>query len=141
MVTRSGVDRFNKMSMDAQLQVRADSLSEESWQKRATFQPNTRYALGAMQEVSPNYTRISIETAERVGRQLDAALTGTGLSVEFRLLSVAAKGVSCLAILGGQIPTIYTKDSNTTFLHSYSRDLKWILISSPEPPIIYAYSR
>jgi hypothetical protein len=101
---RSGMDRVNKMSMDAQLQVRADSLSEESWQKRATSQPNTRYALGAMQEVSPDYTRISIETAERVGRQLDAALTVTGLSVEFRLqgsvpLNVHIRGVSDVDLL------------------------------------------
>ncbi len=46
---RSGMDRVSKMSMDAQLQARADSVVEESWQKRAALQPNTRYALGAMQ--------------------------------------------------------------------------------------------
>jgi hypothetical protein len=57
-----------------------------------------------MQEVSPDYTRISIETAERVGRQLDAALTVTGLSVEFRLqgsvpLNVHIRGVSDVDLL------------------------------------------
>jgi hypothetical protein len=101
---RSGLDRVNKMSMDAQLQARADSVIEESWQKRAALQPNTRYALGAMQEVSPDYTRISIETAERVERQLAIGLAAAGFSVEFRLqgsvpMNVHIRGVSDVDLL------------------------------------------
>jgi hypothetical protein len=104
---RSGLDRVTKMSMDAQLQARADSVIEEGWQKRATLQPNTRYALGAMQEVTPEYTRISIDTAERVGRQLATGLTAAGLSTEFRLqgsvpLNVHIRGVSDVDLLSLQ---------------------------------------
>ena len=101
---RGGLDRVSKMSMDAQLQARTDSIIEEGWQKRATSQPNTRYALGAMQEVTPEYTRISIETAERVGRQLATGLTAAGLAIEFRLqgsvpLNVHIRGVSDVDLL------------------------------------------
>lgn len=83
---RSGMDRLSRLSFDAQMAVIANSLGTEAWQKRATTaQPNTRYALGAMQEVGPDSTRISLETAERVRNQLEKGLTAAGLSVEFRL--------------------------------------------------------
>jgi hypothetical protein len=90
--------------MDAQIQARADSITEEPWQKRASNKPNTRYALGAMQEVSPEYTRISVETAERVARQLSAALAAIGISVDFRLqgsvpLNIHIRGVSDVDLL------------------------------------------
>ena len=96
---RSGMDRLGRLSQDAQLDVLAKSLTEENWLKRAGSQPNTRYALGSMQEVTPEYTRISIETAERVGRQLDIALKSAGFSVDFRLqgsvpLNVHIRGVA-----------------------------------------------
>jgi hypothetical protein len=76
----------------------------ESWQKRAANQPFTRYALGAMQEVGPDYTRISVETAERVGGQLETALTAAGIPVAFRLqgsvpLNVHIRGVSDVDLL------------------------------------------
>ena len=101
---RGGLDRINKISMDAQIRARADSITEEAWQKRASNKPNTRYALGAMQEVSTEYTRISVETAERVGRQLSVALTANGISVDFRLqgsvpLNVHIRGVSDVDLL------------------------------------------
>jgi hypothetical protein len=104
---RSGMDRVSKMSTDAQLQARADSITEETWQKRAASKPNTRYALGAMQEVTPDYTRISIETAERVGRQLETGLIAAGLSIEFKLqgsvpLNVHIRGVSDVDLLSLQ---------------------------------------
>ncbi len=101
---RNGMDRLGRLSRDAQIDVLAKSLTEEAWSKRAAAQPNTRYALGSMQEVSPEYTRISIETAERVGRQLDAALTSAGFTVDFRLqgsvpLNVHIRGVSDVDLL------------------------------------------
>ena len=43
----------------------ADYALDERYQKRAT-QPAIQYALGAMQEVDPNYTRVSIEEGQRV---------------------------------------------------------------------------
>jgi len=57
-----------------------------------------------MQEVTSEYTRISIETAERVGHQLAMGLTAAGLSVEFRLqgsvpLNVHIRGVSDVDLL------------------------------------------
>jgi hypothetical protein len=57
-----------------------------------------------MQEVTPGYTQISLDTAERVSRQLAVALTATGNSVEFRLqgsvpLNVHIRGVSDVDLL------------------------------------------
>jgi hypothetical protein len=72
---RKGTDRLGRLTETAQLEVLRKSLQSEAWQKRAsTGQPNTRYALGAMQEVDQDYTRISIDTARRVGAQLEAGL-------------------------------------------------------------------
>ncbi len=100
---RKGTDRLSRLTMDAQSEVLAKSIIDEDWQKRKV-QPYTRYALGAMQEVGPEYTRISIETAQRVGRQLDQALVAAGYSVEFRLqgsvpLNVHIRGVSDVDLL------------------------------------------
>ena len=101
---RSGTDRLGRLALDAQSEVLAKSFLEEDWQKRARTQPYTRYALGAMQEVGPDYTRISIETAQRVGRQLNQALTAAGFSIDFRLqgsvpLNVHIRGVSDVDLL------------------------------------------
>ena len=92
---RQGMDRLGRLAQDAQREIIAKSLQAESWQKRASYQPNTQYALGAMQEVGPEYTRISVETAERVGKQLASSIS----FVEFRLqgsvpLNVHIRGVS-----------------------------------------------
>jgi hypothetical protein len=97
---RHGTDRLGRLALDAQLEVLAKSLQTEDWQKRASYQPNTQYALGAMQEVGPEYTRISIETAERVGKQLSNSIS----LVEFRLqgsvpLNVHIRGVSDVDLL------------------------------------------
>ncbi|WP_438394303.1 hypothetical protein [Caballeronia sp. DA-9] len=59
---------------------------QESWEKRASVNnKHTAYALGAMQAVSATYTRVSVETAERIGNQLESRLGKAGLNVEFRL--------------------------------------------------------
>ena len=101
---RSGVDSLSRLAEDAQIEVLAKSFSEEPWQTRADAKPYTRYTLGAMQEVGQDYTRISVETAQRVQRQLDAALSSAGFSVDFRLqgsvpLNVHIRGISDVDLL------------------------------------------
>ena len=63
---RSGLDRSSVIAMDAKDFIVNRSLTKEAWEHRVKDKPNTTFALGAMQEVDPTYTRISIETAERV---------------------------------------------------------------------------
>jgi hypothetical protein len=71
---RKGIDRLERVAAAAQQDVLQKSVINESYQTRAAAQPHTRYALGAMQEVGPDYTRISVETAVRVGKQLQTNL-------------------------------------------------------------------
>lgn len=101
---RAGTDRLTSLNVESQLAVLAKSLSEERWQKRAATQTYTRYALGAMEEVDADYTRISLETAERVGKQLHSGLSAQGRSISFRLqgsvpLNVHIRGVSDVDLL------------------------------------------
>lgn len=101
---RKGIDRLNRIAMDARQEVLAGSYMTEAYQSRAKNQPYTRYALGSMQEVDTDYTRISIETAQRVGKQLDQALASLGQSIQFRLqgsvpLNVHIRGVSDVDLL------------------------------------------
>jgi len=103
-VRRRGTDRLERLNEAAREDVIAKSYLEEEWQRRAKSRPYTRYALGAMQEVGEDYTRISIETAVRVGNQLKNALTIDGFSVDFRLqgsvpLNVHIRGVSDVDLL------------------------------------------
>lgn len=100
---RTGTDTrsFERLGFEAKLEVLAKSLAFEPWQRRAASQPHTRYALGAMQAVSTEYTRISVETANRVGKQLENRLS---MPVEFRLqgsvpLDVHIRGVSDVDLL------------------------------------------
>ena len=101
---RRGTDRLNRLTLDEQKKVFTKSLEAEPWQLRETSRPYTRYALGAMQEVGPDYTRISIETAQRVQKQLATDLTARGFFVDFRLqgsvpLNVHIRGVSDVDLL------------------------------------------
>ena len=101
---RGGTDRLGRLSSDAATEVLRKSAIEEGWQKRASSKPYTRYALGAMQEVDAEYTRVGIETAERVGNQLHKELGAVGIPVEFRLqgsvpLNVHIRGVSDVDLL------------------------------------------
>lgn len=98
---RKGTDRLTRVATASATDLLIKSLVSENWEKRASSQPHTRYALGAMQAVSDDYTRISIETAERVGKQLKSALT---MPVSFRLqgsvpLDVHIRGVSDVDLL------------------------------------------
>lgn len=92
------------LAEDARADTLAKSFLDEGWQKRALNQPYTRYAIGAMQAVDPDYTRISLETAERVGKQLRSGLVNQGFEVDFRLqgsvpLDVHIRGVSDVDLL------------------------------------------
>jgi hypothetical protein len=101
---RSGTDRLHFAADSAGELLRKSSLTEDYQKRSAADKPNTRYALGSMQEVTPDYTRISLETAQRVGRQLEQGLTNAGFQVEFRLqgsvpLNTHIRGVSDVDLL------------------------------------------
>lgn len=98
---RSGMDRTSVIAMDAKDFIVNRSLALEDWERRAKDKPNTTFALGAMQEVDPTYTRISLETAQRVSDQLTKRLAG---NMEFELqgsvpLNVHIRGVSDVDLL------------------------------------------
>ena len=98
---RSGLDRSSVIAMDAKDFIVNRSLTQEVWEQRAKDKPSTTFALGAMQEVDPTYTRISLETAERVSNQLTKRMSG---NMEFELqgsvpLNVHIRGVSDVDLL------------------------------------------
>ena len=83
---RSGLDRYAQLNESQRTEALKKSFTLDSWQKRAAAdKPHTRYALGAMQEVGDASTKVSLETAERVGNQLNKGFEGLGRNVEFRL--------------------------------------------------------
>ena len=82
---RSGTDRMAILNSTDGLDVLAKSIYGESYTRRAAGQKHTQYALGAMQPVDADYTRISLAEAERVGKQLDAGLRARGRDVGFRV--------------------------------------------------------
>ncbi|VVD72031.1 hypothetical protein PAQ31011_00660 [Pandoraea aquatica] len=81
---RRGNDR-SEMTFDSAREVRAGVPTLESYQKRSASTEFTKYALGAMQAVGTEYTRIGVEEATRVGKQLAAGLEKLGIGVDFRL--------------------------------------------------------
>ncbi|ATY30600.1 hypothetical protein [Sphingomonas psychrotolerans] len=98
---RKGGDRLNRVSKEQAVLLAQDGLSIESWQRRVGTQPHTRYTLGAMEAVERRYTEISIETALRVGSQLQQKLS---IPVTLRLqgsvpLNVHIRGVSDVDLL------------------------------------------
>jgi hypothetical protein len=95
------MDRASVVTQDAKDFIVNHSRNQEAWENRARNKPHTTFALGAMQEVDPTYTRISLETAERVRNQLEKRLGG---GVEFELqgsvpLNVHIRGVSDVDLL------------------------------------------
>lgn len=98
---RKGTDRLDRIGMESLASIVNDSMIVENWERRATDQPSTRYALGAMQAVEKRYTEKSIETAMRVSKQLERGLS---MNVDFRLqgsvpLDVHIRGVSDVDLL------------------------------------------
>lgn len=80
------------------------SRQQEAWESRAAGKKATNYALGAMQEVDPVYTRVSIETGQRIENQLSKKLDAKGIRTVYRLqgsvpLNIHIKGVSDVDIL------------------------------------------
>ncbi len=101
---RSGADRIAVLNSTDGLDVLAKSIYGESYTRRAAGQKHTQYALGAMQPVDADYTRISLAEAERVGKQLDAGLRARGRDVGFRLqgsvpCDIHIRGVSDVDLL------------------------------------------
>ena len=113
---RTGMDRYMALDEAARVEVLAKSMAQERWQKRASADKSyTRYALGAMQEVGADQTRISLDTAERVGRQLEQGFAAKGRSVEFRLqgsvpLNVHIRRYSDVDLLFADIDTSLQHD-------------------------------
>ena len=102
-IRRKGVDaaRSGRVTASVADEVLRKSVIQESWQRRATEQPYTRYALGAMQAVDPAYTQKSHDEADRVAKQLRSGLS---IPIEMRLqgsvpLDVHIRGVSDVDLL------------------------------------------
>ncbi|MBO9722985.1 MAG: hypothetical protein J7530_01285 [Novosphingobium sp.] len=117
---RKGTDRLNFVANDSQFDVVQKSLLTEAYAKR-TDKPYTKYALGAMQEVGPAYTQISLDTAERVGNQLKNNLA---IPVSFRIqgsvrLNVHIRGVSDVDLLALD-DRFLTYATNGCRAHTYS---------------------
>ncbi|MFZ3484769.1 hypothetical protein [Sphingomonas sp. 3-13AW] len=100
---RRGVDAVNngRITADFASDILRKSVVQESWQRRASNQPHTRYALGAMQAVDADYTQKSKDEARRVENQLR---NGLGISFETRLqgsvpLDIHIRGVSDVDLL------------------------------------------
>lgn len=133
---RSGTDRLEKIEAAARINVLAKSFVEENYQKRATSDPYTRYTLGAMQEVGPDYTRISIETVERVMGQLKTGLTAIGRSSDYRLQgSVPAnlhiRGVSDVDLLAlDDAFHTYDRTGNQAQMGRYVNPISYTSISA-----------
>lgn len=103
-VRRRGLDRVQRLDEASRVEVLAKALSMEDYQRRTSNRPHTRYALGAMQEVDAAYTRIGLEEAARVGRQLETGMSRAGIVVGFEIqgsvpLNVHIRGVSDVDLL------------------------------------------
>ena len=101
---RMGTDRIAELTFDSAVEVMAKSRVQEAYLKRAPIQKYTQYALGAMQAVDPDYTRISLEEADRVKDQLKKGFDRKLISTEFRLQGSVAcdihiRGVSDVDLL------------------------------------------
>ena len=95
--------RLRSRRMDNQNVVLNSQGFGEAYEKR-TSNKATRYALGAMQEVDPRSTEISLEEAEKVERNLTDGLKPEGLYPDFRLqgsvpLNVHIRGASDVDLL------------------------------------------
>ena len=102
-VRRTGIDavRSGRVTASVATEVLRESQFQEAWQRRASAQPHTRYALGAMQAVDATYTQKSRDEAERVAKQLREGLS---IPIETRLqgsvpLDVHIRGVSDVDLL------------------------------------------
>lgn len=120
----------------------------EAWESRASDKKATNYALGAMQEVDPTYTRISKETGKRIENQLNKRLDARGVKTSYRLqgsvpLNIHIKGISDVDILaideqvliydgnGIKYNTYTPSEKDTlTVLHSLRSNIEEFLIEA-----------
>jgi hypothetical protein len=112
--------------MDAENMVLNSQSFAESYQKR-TPKKATQYALGAMQEVDPRSTEISLEEAEKVKRNLADGLQLEGLYPDFRLqgsvpLNVHIRGASDvdLLVIEGQFLRRHSCEGSLKSYSTYS---------------------
>lgn len=99
---RKGMDRLAALDESVQRDFVRKSLTQESWEKRALDQPNTRYALGAMQAVGGDYTAKSIETAMKVGAHFENAACNRIVDCQMQgsvPLDVHIRGISDVDLL------------------------------------------
>lgn len=128
---RIGTDRIADLALESATQVLAKSLTQESYSKRAPVQKHTQYALGAMQAVDSDYTRISLEEADRVRDQLKKGLDRKSISTEFRLQG----SVACdLHIRGVSDVDLLVLDGR--YIH-YERNGQKALSGGYTSPVIY----
>lgn len=100
--------KARRQGLDSPVEMFAESAFErlqksESYEKR-DWRGAVRYALGAMQQVDPAYTKVGLEEAERVGKSLATSLTHHGINIEIALqgsvpLNVHTRGGSDVDIL------------------------------------------
>lgn len=95
--------RLRTRRMDEQNAILKSQGFGEAYEKR-TSNKATRYALGAMQEVDPRSTQISLEEADKVERNLTDGLKAEYLYPDFRLqgsvpLNVHIRGASDVDLL------------------------------------------
>lgn len=121
---RKGGDRLAVLAADSAAydSYQRKMYLREAWEQRAGNKPYTQYALGAMQEVDPDYTRISLQTAERVANQLGRRVGGFNL--DFRLqgsvpLNVHIRGVSDVDLLTLIDRDFFTYERSGIKAHTY----------------------
>ncbi|MDM9617508.1 hypothetical protein [Kosakonia cowanii] len=122
---RKGINEIFAMdSADESRQVLLEkSQQQENWESRASGKSATKYALGAMQEVDPVYTRVSFETGKRIENQLSKRLESKDITASFRLqgsvpLNIHIKGVSDVDLLAID-EQIFMSDKNGIKYNSY----------------------
>lgn len=99
---RKGMDRLAVLDEAVQDEFVRKSFTQETWEKRALTQPNTRYALGAMQAVGADYTAKSVETAMKVGAHFDDGACGRSVRHQMQgsvPLDVHIRGISDVDLL------------------------------------------
>ncbi|WP_152048818.1 nucleotidyltransferase family protein [Aureimonas psammosilenae] len=120
---RRGTDRLGRIATDTASDIYAKRDLTERYEQLADGKPYTRYALGSMQQVDPDYTRIGIEEATRVGNQLNKQLPSEGVAVAFELqgsvpCNIHIRGVSDVDLL--VLRTEFVTYDSTPGLNSYT---------------------
>ncbi len=119
--------KARRQGLDSPAEMFAESVFErvqksESYEKRDS-RGAVRYALGAMQQVDPTYTRVGLEEASRVGKSLASALAREGISIELELqgsvpLNVHTRGGSDVDLLTLDIG-FFTSDASGPLAATY----------------------